>query len=133
MKTLFTLISLLTLAAPVVPRAHAEDADNTAIIYNVYRGIYMGEGDIPPKDYYINAGTKQGLRIGGLVDVYRRVATQDNHNQRLAGELAVPIASLKIIAVDGSVAVARLERAAPITQTLSGLSSVMIGDVIRVR
>lgn len=104
-----------------------------AMIYNVYRPIDMGEpGEKPLKDFYISAGAGAGLRVGSVLEVYRRSSTYDLVNSRVHQQMSYPIAKVKIIHVEDQIAIARLDSMAsqdknPLIQP----QYVMVGDFVR--
>ncbi len=113
-----------------IPRAAHSDE---FVVYNVFRPLDLGNpGETPPKDYYVNMGSAQGLRKGATLDVFRKKATYDLLSQRLYKEVIFPIATLRIIHVENGAAIARLEKMLPADET-PGISppAVMIGDVVR--
>ncbi len=108
---------------------HASDFFITSVI----RELPMKTGEVLYKDYYINAGTNNGLKKGLVIEAVRKISAFDNINSKLVGDTSVKIAKLKLIHVDKGVSVARLlkyydKETTPIT----GYDSVMIGDLIEV-
>ena len=100
-----------------------------ATVFDVRRPIAMDNSEVPPKDYYINAGTKDGLKKGMIILVNRRMNLYDQYQNKSPGDLVVPIGQLKIIHIQDDVAVARLEEiksreALPTVE----FDAVMVGD-----
>lgn len=121
--------SLILLCVSRYNHANATEFFVTAVI----REIPMKAGDAQYKDYYINAGTNNGLRKGLFIEATRKLSAFDNINSKLGGEFNVKVARLKLIQVEKSVSIARLVRyydkeVTPIT----GNDAVMIGDLIEV-
>lgn len=102
-------------------------------VYSIYRELDMGNpGETPQKDYYINMGSANGLREGSLVDVIRRVSTYDAVAEKIHTEVKYKIATLKIIHVEPTVAVARLNKLIPPSKMPAPvIKGVMLGDSIR--
>ncbi|MEW6055394.1 MAG: hypothetical protein AB1540_02170 [Bdellovibrionota bacterium] len=101
------------------------------IVTSVIRDFPMKSGESLQKDFYINAGTNNGLRKGAFVDAIRRLPAFDNINSKLAGDTGIRIARLKIIHIDKNYSVARLVKFyEKETTPLVGYDSVMIGDFI---
>jgi hypothetical protein len=117
---------LLALALPT--SAKAEDR----VITNVYRAPDLGDGYVPPKDYFVNAGLRHGVRAGSVLKVYRRIATADNVTAQHNGEMVVPIATLRVIHAEGSQCIARLDKMAPDSVTVSdAYLGLRVGDIVR--
>lgn len=91
----------------------------------------MVDGETIQKDFYVNIGTNQGVKSGSTLVVYRGVTTSDNLAQKSAQKIRFPVAKLKVIHSEGSVAVARVAEILPIATTpLSGYTNVMVGDEV---
>ncbi|MBI2606925.1 MAG: hypothetical protein HYW49_12700 [Deltaproteobacteria bacterium] len=126
-KELAVLAGLLFVIAPTLT-SHAE-----FFVTSVIRDVPMKQGEAQYKDFYINAGTNNGLQKGVFLDALRKMAVFDNINSKLAGNTPVKIARLKVIHVDKSVCVARLVKFyEKETTPLAGFDNVMIGDLIEV-
>jgi len=126
LKSFFTIAALVTVLAP--GQGHAEFT-----IMSVVRDFPMKSGESTYKDFYVNAGTNNGLRKGLVIEAVRKLNVFDNLNAKLGGETLIRVAKLKIIHVDKGVSIARLikfyeKEATPQT----GYDSVMIGDAIEV-
>lgn len=105
------------------------------LVYSVYRGVFLGGPgeEAPPKDFYVNMGTQHGLRMGASLDVLRRVSTYDVVNEQFYRDMTFPIAVLKVIHVESTASIARLERMLPADQAPSiSPRAVMVGDLVRV-
>jgi hypothetical protein len=93
---------------------------------------YGNEGEIPEKDYYVNIGSNQGVQVGALLEVNRRISTYDLSTERFYKDVTVPIAWIKVIHVEPRVAVARLDHMVPGDKgVLVEPQTIMIGDVLR--
>ena len=102
-------------------------------VTSVIREFPMKAGEAQYKDYYINAGSNNGLHKGLIIEAVRRMPAYDNINSKLIGDTPVKIARLKLIHVDKGVSVARLVKFYEKENTpLAGFDSVMIGDFIEV-
>ena len=109
--------------------AHAAEFFITSVI----RDFPMRAGEKLYKDYYVNAGTNNGLREGAFIEAVRKVPIFDNINSKLLGDTGIKIARLKIIHVDKNVSIARMVKFYDKETTpQTGFDDVMIGDLIRV-
>jgi hypothetical protein len=103
------------------------------IVMSVVRDFPMKTGDTMYKDFYVNAGSNNGLRKGLFLEATRKMPAYDNMNSKLGGDTSVKIARLRLIHVDKNISVARLVKFYEKEITpLSGVDSVMIGDFIEV-
>lgn len=102
-------------------------------ITSVIRELPMKAGEAVYKDYYINAGSNNGLRKGLFIEAIRKLAAYDNINSKLIGDTPVKIARLQLIHVDKGISVARLVKFYEKEHIpLPGFDAVMIGDIIEV-
>ena len=89
-------------------------------------------GEVPRKDFYINIGTNQGIKVGSNVEVLRKMPTFDLISKRLEKDMLFPIAKLKVIHVEQSGAIARLDKMLPEESTpMITPNAVMVGDSVR--
>ena len=104
------------------------------VVYSVYRGLDLGNpGEAPPpKDYFVNMGSAQGVREGTVLNVMRKVATYDLLSEKLYRDVTFPIAKIKVIHVENNAAIARLDRMLPTDKTpATNPFAIMIGDAVR--
>jgi hypothetical protein len=104
-----------------------------AMVYSVQKSFDLGAADEEMvKDYYLNVGQNQGINVGSMVEVARKVATYDLSNQKLYKDVTFPFAKLKVIHVEKDAAIARIEKLYPSdrTPTLTP-RAVMVGDLVR--
>jgi hypothetical protein len=102
-------------------------------VTSVIRDFPMKAGDATYKDFYINAGTNNGLAKGVFVEAVRKMPAYDNINSKLVGDTSVKIARLKVIHSDKNISVARLVKFyEKDTTPITGNDSVMIGDLVQV-
>lgn len=103
------------------------------VVYSVYRALDLGNSDEASlKDYYVNMGSKDGVSKGAVLEVRRRTATYDLINQKLYKDVAFPIATLRVIHVESSAAIARLEKMTPPEKTPAiSPRTIMVGDIVQ--
>jgi hypothetical protein len=102
------------------------------VVYSVFRALDFGNpGEDPQKDYYVNMGSANGVQVGSVLEVTRRVPTYDMLNEKLYKDVQIPIAHLKVIHVENNAAVARLEKLSPADTTpVVAYRAVMVGDAV---
>jgi hypothetical protein len=107
--------------------------DTNHYIYGIYKSLPMGdENEVITKDFYVNVGTKQGLKAGQTLEVNRKIVTFDATSQKHQADMIVPIAKLKIIHVDSQASIARLEKmVSPEKAPAITPRAVMLGDYVR--
>jgi len=116
-------IALFILAQSLSVRA------KEATVFNVYRPLAMENGENPPKDYYINAGSQDGLRVGMLVSVTRRQTLYDPYQNKSPGELSVQVGLLRVVHVQNEISVARLESLNDSSfRPVLDLATILVGD-----
>jgi hypothetical protein len=125
-----TILMIVAFFAPSITRVAADD---DFIVYSIYRALDLGDpGEKPQKDYFVNMGSRQGIRPGTTLQVLRRVATYDLTSQKLYKDVQFPIAKLKVIHVEPNAAIARLDQMLPPEKTPAiSPRAVMVGDLVR--
>ena len=111
-------------------QAHAADF----VVYSVFRPLDLGnKGEPPPQHtYYINMGSKNGLHVGSSVTVLRKIATYDLVSQKLYKDIEFPFAKLKIVHVEGTAAIAKLDGFLSADQTVAlDTRAIMVGDIVK--
>jgi len=124
---------ILALLVPVFIPGPALGA-NGFIVYGVQNNLNMGNpGESTYRDLYINMGSRNGIKVGSVVDVFRTAPTYDLVNKKLLKEVSFKIAKAKVIHVEDEVAIARLTQMNPPEQTPVAIpNAVMVGDPVRV-
>lgn len=97
----FAAIILITMLASNL--AHAR----TVYVFDVKRNIPLSDYEPIYKDYYINAGIKEGLKKDLVINIIRNVSMK-NLSGRGGEELVVPVGQLRIIHAQAGLSVARL-------------------------
>ncbi len=108
-----------------VAKAFAKDV----VVFDVRRQVSLNPDKRPPQDFFINAGSEIGLKEGMLVVVNRRQTLYDSYQNKSVGDLVVPVAQIRIIHVQNSISVARLEKMVDRRYLPSlDFDAVMVGD-----
>ncbi len=123
-KYLVVTLSLFLLTAQTI------QAEELIEIVEVKRNITLSDSDPVYKDFYINSGTGSGLKKNLIVKAKRQVSVK-NDMQKLIGQFHTVVGFLKIIHVEGSVAIAREVRLEsrenePVLEQIG----IMVGDQI---
>lgn len=109
---------------------HGEEAR----VVDVRRNIPLSDTDKIYKDFYINAGSGDGMKKGQTLVATRKINIRDASGATNIGEIVVPVGELKIIAVYERVTVARqlklLEREElPMLEQIG----IMSGDIVELK
>lgn len=120
-RALFILLSLVF--------SQVVQADSIEIV-DVRRNITLADTDPVYKDFYLNASEGSGLKKNLVVKAMRKI-TVKNQGQKVIGTFKTTIGLLKIIQVDGGVAVAREFGLTPRDEhPMLEQTGIMIGDVV---
>ena len=113
--------------------ALSSDDLGESTVYGTYAALPMGNpGEVNRRDFYINIGSKEGLKVGSKVEVMRKIPTHDLLTRKLQKDMIFPIATLKVIHVEQTAAIARLERVVPEDNSPAITPrAVMVGDYVR--
>lgn len=111
----------------VFSRAFAASSDIEVV--EVKRNIQLADTDPVYRDYYINAADS-GLKKNLIVKATRKISVK-NQGQKVIGTFKTTVGLLKIIQVDGGVAIARLFELTPREDhPMLEQTGIMIGDQI---
>ncbi|MBI2711542.1 MAG: hypothetical protein HYX41_01590 [Bdellovibrio sp.] len=130
------LISLMVLLGALTPSYAENDSSEDSRDYSVYSvfqdiNLTNDPATAPPKDYYINMGSKQGLRKGSILEVRRKVSSYDGMSEQFYRDLSLPFAKVRVIHVEPRASIARLEKLLPLkTSPMVSPRAVMIGDLV---
>jgi hypothetical protein len=128
------MIVWMAIAATAVVAIPAAANSADFVVYSVYRGLDLGNpGEAPPpKDFYVNAGSTQGVHVGSVLEVLRKVPTYDLQTEKLYKDITFPIARIKVIHAENNASVARLEKMLPPDKSPATTPyAVMVGDLVR--
>ena len=127
------MIWMLAIAGSIVALPGRAAADDFTV-YSVYNALDLGNpGEKPAKDFYVNMGRSHGVKEGTILEVSRRTPTYDVVSEKLYKEVTFPIARLKVIHVEPTAAIARLEKMLPEDKTPAiNPRAVMVGDLVKI-
>lgn len=126
------LISSLLIILIIFFSKMAQASDLTII--NVKRNIQLSETEPAYRDYYLSSGESSGLKKNMVVTVERKSQIKDSSGANSFGDVNVPIAQIKILAVYKSTAVAREFKALsrkdhPVVEQIG----IQVGDTINLK
>lgn len=125
---LLNLFAVLYIIFGVIfSRAVAADAIE---VVDVRRNIQLADTDPIYKDFYLNASDSSGLKKNLIVKATRKI-TVKNQGSKVIGTFKTTVGLLKIIQVEGGVAIARLFELTPRDEhPMLEQTGIMIGDQI---
>jgi hypothetical protein len=87
---------------------------------------------LPPKDFYVNLGAHDGLKLGDRLVVHRNVGVGDAFSDASAHLVSVSLADLQIVAVGETACIARVDTTVPASAALPSLqyAGPMVGDEV---
>jgi len=100
---LFLSLGVSLLATLFAWEAFAQDIS----VVDVRRNIPLSDEAPVYKDFYINGGADSGLKKNLVITLTRNIVIRDASGTQTFGEMTVPVGQLKVIAVQGKVAIAR--------------------------
>lgn len=100
-------------------------------VIEVRRNIPLSDSDPIYKDYYINSGAEAGLKKNMVITAQRKLTVKDATGTNTFGEVVIPVGQLKIISVQGHIAIAREYKLIPREdEPMIEQIGVMIGDKV---
>lgn len=110
--------------------SHAFAASDSIEVVDVRRNIQLADTDPIYKDFYLNAADNSGLKKNLIVKATRKI-TVKNQGSKVIGTFKTTVGLLKIIQVDGGVAIARLFELTPREEhPMLEQTGIMVGDQI---
>ncbi len=111
----------------------AQALSDDSIVYSVQKSFDLGEANEEMvKDFYINLGTNNGIRVGTVLEVSRKTPSYDLTSQKLYKDIQFSFARLKVIHAEKDACIARLERLYPIEKTpVVNPRAVLVGDSVK--
>lgn len=105
------------------------------IIYNMAQDFPMGfKDEVLKKNYYINMGTEQGVKMGDNLNVFRTISIVDPYASKSRYNYNVKIGEVKVIHSEGLISIAEM---VGITENKDmpylEIRNFMIGDRIGVK
>lgn len=101
-------------------------------VLEITRNLQMTARDpLPPKNYLIDVGSKEGVQVGEVLEVFRMVPTLNGIIGQPNQLLKVVVGELKIIALGESVSIARLEKQIDLfDMPVKGTNAILVGDQV---
>jgi len=110
-------------------------ADDQGAIIQVNRRIRMSSTEtMPPKDYFVDLGRRDGIHEGAIFQVFRRVDVVNGGTGEPAGPVQVLVGELKVTSMGENTSVARVEfQRAPNEIPTTDSVNFLVGDTVRLK
>jgi len=133
-KNIFSVLTLFCLSSFTHPTELTAANATPFVVYGMRTDFPMSnDNKYPEKDFYVNLGLAQGIKIGSSLEVFRIVTTDDDISNRKMDNITFRIAKLKIIHAEENISVARLVEMNSKEETPYGIyNTIMIGDLVEV-
>ncbi len=127
MKAFFSILTLLiAIHAPSV-------AARSFMIYSVAMDLPMGvDNEVLKKNFYVNLGSKQGVRKGTLLDVFRIISVLDPYDNRKRVNYRVKIGELKVLHSNDEAAITVFHKKEDKDMPVLELDQFIVGDHVAV-
>lgn len=103
------------------------------MIYSLAQGIPMGDGVVPKKNYYVNIGLQQGVKVGTELKVYRLMNLTNPYSTEKNVTFRVEVGELRIIHAEEENSIAELSKLKSESKILTEIPSLNIGDQVGVK
>ena len=110
--------------------------DTEAKVFRVIKIVapisYGGESVSPwMKDYFLNIGTEDGVRMGMVLNIYRPTYVEDRFTGGNVDTLHIPVGRVKLDQVKKSMSLAKLHELVTVEDPIRKRDPVMMGDYVR--
>ena len=118
----------LTISSFVLPSfSHGAEI----LIADARKNIPLADDEPSFKDYYLSGKDLSGLKKNAIVTVVRNINIKDSTGSQSLGDISIPVGQLKVIFIQGKVAVAREHKLfSRLDLPMLEQTGLMIGDSI---
>ena len=105
------------------------------VIYSISQDIPMGNKDeVIRKNFYVDMGTNQGVKLGSVLDVYRVVSVLDPYQSKKRFNHRIRIGEVKVLHAEETSAIGSLKKLEESEETpVFEVGKMMIGDIVTVK
>jgi len=79
----------------------------------------------PPREIHVNMGSQHGVRVGSILEVFRRNSIYDAQNNEFQGDFFSLMTTLKVIKVGPTVSQA--------LEDIHQIGKIMVGDYVKLK
>lgn len=127
MKLLFLLAIIATSFWCHTPQA------KNYMIYSLAQDIPMGDGSAQKKNYYVNIGLQQGVKVGTELTVYRMLNRTNPYSTDKNVTFKVEVGELKIVHAEDENSIAEISKVKSDSKIFMEIPSLNIGDHVGVK
>ena len=103
------------------------------MIYSLAQDIPMGDGSIPQKNYYVNIGLQQGVKVGTELKVYRLLNRTNPYSTEKNVTFKVEVGELRVVHAEEENAIAEVSKLKNDSKVFIEIPSLNIGDHVGVK
>lgn len=103
------------------------------MIYSMAQDIPMGDGTKPKKNYYVNIGLQQGVKIGTELKVYRLLNRTNPYSTEKNVTFRIEVGELVVVHAEEENSIAKLSNLKSDTDIFVEIPSLNIGDHVGVK
>lgn len=103
------------------------------MIYSLAQDIPMGDGSLQKKNYYVNIGLQQGVKVGTELKVYRLLNRTNPYATEKNVTFKVEVGELKVVHAEDENSIAEISKLKTDSKVFVEIPSLNIGDHIDVK
>jgi hypothetical protein len=127
MKFLFLLITITSMYfSPLV-------IAKNYMIYSLAQDIPMGDGSAQKKNYYVNIGQQQGVKVGTQLTVYRLLNRTNPYAVDKNVTFKVEVGELRVVHAEDENSIAEISKIKTDSKVFMEIPSLNIGDHVGVK
>lgn len=103
------------------------------MIYSLAQDIPMGDGSLQKKNYYVNIGLLQGVKVGTELKVYRLLNRTNPYSTEKNVTFKVEVGELRVVHAEDENSIAELSKLKTDHNVFIEIPSLNIGDHVGVK
>ncbi len=103
------------------------------MIYSLAQDIPMGDGTPQKKNYYVNIGLQQGVKVGTELTVYRILNRTNPYSTDKNVTFRVEVGELRVVHAEEENAIAEFSKSKKDSKVFMEIPSLNIGDHVGVK
>ncbi len=127
MNILFLLVTALSISFSQQVMA------KNYMIYSLAQDIPMGDGSPQKKNYYVNIGMQQGVKVGTELTVYRMLNRTNPYATDKNVTFKVEVGELRVVHAEEENAIAEFSKSKADSKVFIEIPSLNIGDHVGVK
>lgn len=103
------------------------------LVYSITQDLPMGDNKTLKKNFYINIGAQQGIKIGSELTVYRQLNQSNPYSVEKSVIYNVRVGELKVIHSEEENAIAVIQKASFEDDIYHEIPAINVGDTVEVK